>query len=349
MRNLKLTRWFAVLALAIALAQGAASAQEADTLSISGTFHMDAVREYQGGTVGADLAAVFANDNEHWWTLTLYGVSYSYDTYYYEWIDGGATGYDEQSITRVHATSFDFAFFGPDADVLNEVVSRQLIMSSRGDDVFLELRNGYLDDPADPLGDGPYGAWNIGLVSLDDGVQFFAGASWTSQFPTDESGYPSVEPQRVTSQRTLIGDFRPGNSGALESYYDIVDIGSSGPPDVPPTPPTPPTLSIGDGSVREGNKGTSRLDLTVTLSRTSSDAVAVNYQTANGTAMAGNDYSPASGTLTFQPGETSRTIAISVKADRKREANETFTVQLSNPVGATVEDGFATATILNDD
>jgi hypothetical protein len=53
--------------------------------------------------------------------------------------------------------------------------------------------------------------------------------------------------------------------------------------------------------------------------------------------------------LTFQPAQTSRTISIAIKGDRKREANETFSVQLSNAVGATIADGVATVTILNDD
>jgi hypothetical protein len=87
----------------------------------------------------------------------------------------------------------------------------------------------------------------------------------------------------------------------------------------------------------------------VTLSQSSSEWVSVNYATANGTAVAKSDYTATSGTLTFQPGETSRTISVSIKGDRKREANETFSVQLSNAVGATIEDGSATVTILNDD
>jgi hypothetical protein len=101
--------------------------------------------------------------------------------------------------------------------------------------------------------------------------------------------------------------------------------------------------------VREGNKGTTRLNLEVTLSRSISDAVTVRYATANGTAQAKSDYSATSGTLTFPAGETSRTVSIAVKGDRKREKNETFSVQLSNAAGATVADGVATATILNDD
>ena len=80
-----------------------------------------------------------------------------------------------------------------------------------------------------------------------------------------------------------------------------------------------------------------------------SQAITVSYSTANGTAVANSDYTAASGTLTFQPGETSRTISVSIKGDRKREADETFSVQLSNAVGATIEDASATVTILNDD
>jgi hypothetical protein len=77
--------------------------------------------------------------------------------------------------------------------------------------------------------------------------------------------------------------------------------------------------------------------------------VTVNYATASGTAVATSDYTATNGTLTFQPSETSRTISVSIKGDRKREPNETFSVQLSNAVGARIDDGVATATILNDD
>jgi hypothetical protein len=87
----------------------------------------------------------------------------------------------------------------------------------------------------------------------------------------------------------------------------------------------------------------------VTLSQSSNAVVTVHYATANGTAVAPQDYAATSGTLTFQPGETSRTISVSIKGDRKREADETFSVQLSNAEGATIEDGSATVTILNDD
>ena len=77
----------------------------------------------------------------------------------------------------------------------------------------------------------------------------------------------------------------------------------------------------------------------------------VRYGTANGTAVAGRtgDYTATSGTLTFNAGETSKTIAVSVRNDTLVEANETFSVQLSGASGATIATGTGIGTIINDD
>src|SRR5262249_27629309 len=112
MRRLKLVRGAAVLAMGLALASGHAHTQGAETLSISGTFRgvggtVIAGVEYPG-TLGADLAAVYANGHEHAWTLTLHSVTYSHDYFYVEWNDEWGYGYHEEYITRVHATSFEF-------------------------------------------------------------------------------------------------------------------------------------------------------------------------------------------------------------------------------------------------
>jgi hypothetical protein len=189
----------------------------------------------------------------------------------------------------------------------------------------------------------------LGLAPQDPaaGVSFF-GIGWTGiGFNVDLDQYPVVEPRSVGTDHIVIRDRRPGNDGALVSWYNLVDIGPSEPP-VPPPPP-PPTLSIADGSVLEGKKGTRRLHLNVMLSWSSSDTVTVSYATADGTALAKSDYTATSGTLTFQPGETSRTVSVGIKGDLKSEPDETFTVSLSNAAGATITDGVATATILNDD
>ncbi|MGH3372530.1 MAG: Calx-beta domain-containing protein, partial [Nocardioidaceae bacterium] len=71
--------------------------------------------------------------------------------------------------------------------------------------------------------------------------------------------------------------------------------------------------------------------------------------TANGTAAAGSDYTAVTQTVTFAPGETSKTVGVRILGDRTNEPNETFTVTLSNAAGATIGTGTATVTIVNDD
>ncbi|MBS7790189.1 cellulase family glycosylhydrolase [Roseococcus sp. SDR] len=110
-----------------------------------------------------------------------------------------------------------------------------------------------------------------------------------------------------------------------------------------------PTLSIGDAQITEGNSGTAQMLFTVTLSRAMGSAVSVNWGTQNGTATAGSDYVAGSGTLNFAAGETSKTIAVAINGDAVAEANEGFSLLLSAANGATIADGTATGTILNDD
>ncbi|HEX6288526.1 MAG TPA: Calx-beta domain-containing protein, partial [Herpetosiphonaceae bacterium] len=74
--------------------------------------------------------------------------------------------------------------------------------------------------------------------------------------------------------------------------------------------------------------------LTVRLNAASAQSVTVEYATGDGTATAGSDYTTSSGTVTFAPGETSKTISIPLLEDGLLEANETFTVSLSNPANA---------------
>jgi len=113
-----------------------------------------------------------------------------------------------------------------------------------------------------------------------------------------------------------------------------------------------PGITIGDVSVAEGNPqtgATTPLTFTVSLSTASTQPVTVGYATANGTAVAGSDYTAASGTLSFAPGETQKQVTVLVTRDTTAEANETFTVTLANPTNATLAKGVATGTILDDD
>ncbi len=109
----------------------------------------------------------------------------------------------------------------------------------------------------------------------------------------------------------------------------------------------PPSLSIADAQVDEAADAT--LEFTVSLSRAASATVTVDWATADGTATAGSDYTADSGTLTFAPDETSKTVAVAVLDDSHDEGNETLTVTLSNPSGAYLADGEATGTIENTD
>ncbi len=93
----------------------------------------------------------------------------------------------------------------------------------------------------------------------------------------------------------------------------------------------------------------SLLAFTVSLSYASEVPVNVSYSTANGTAVAGADYQEASGTLTFAPGQTTRTILIPTFDDANNEGNESMFVNLSNPVGATIMNSQAEGTIFDDD
>ena len=112
----------------------------------------------------------------------------------------------------------------------------------------------------------------------------------------------------------------------------------------------PPTVSIANASGVEGNAGTSSLLFTVTLSNGSDQTVTVNFATGRGTALvANNDYTAATGTLTFLPGETAKTFGVTLLGDTVNEADETFTVTLSGPVNAGLGTAVATGTIENDD
>src|SRR5688572_2903285 len=128
----------------------------------------------------------------------------------------------------------------------------------------------------------------------------------------------------------------------------LLTPGGSGEPPPPPPPPLP-TISINDVSKLEGKNGTTSFTFTVQLSAAAASTVSVNFATANGTAAAGSDYTAISGTLVFNPGETTRSVTVVVNGDRAREGDETFTVNLSGATGATIFDASGAGVIRNDD
>ena len=135
--------------------------------------------------------------------------------------------------------------------------------------------------------------------------------------------------------------------GDGEGTATITDNDGNSPPPPPPPPPLGlPELDIYDVTVAEdGGNAAFR----VTLSRQSTSTVTVAYETEDGTADVGTDYTGTNGTLTFQPGETERTIEVPVLDDGDDEDNETFTVNLSGAVNARLDDGEGRATITDND
>ena len=108
------------------------------------------------------------------------------------------------------------------------------------------------------------------------------------------------------------------------------------------------TITIGSVSVDEGNSGTVDATFPVTLSAPATTTVTVGYATADDSATAPGDYIPASGTITWAPGESSKSVTIDVVGDTFPEPNETFKVNLANPVNAAIAVGSGTGTIADD-
>lgn len=113
------------------------------------------------------------------------------------------------------------------------------------------------------------------------------------------------------------------------------------------------SLSINDVAIAEGDSGTTLLTFTVTRSG-NLGAFSVDYATADGTATAGSDYVATSGTLSFTAGGSlTQTISVTINGDTLAEANEGFTLNLSNLVNGTgttsIADASGAGTITNDE
>ena len=111
----------------------------------------------------------------------------------------------------------------------------------------------------------------------------------------------------------------------------------------------PPSIAAGDATVPEGTGTGTRAQVPVTLSGPSGRTVTVDYATVPGSASAGSDFTPATGTLTFAPGETAKTVPVGVVGDDTPEGPETFALKLSSPQNATIAAEQGQVTIANDD
>jgi subtilisin family serine protease len=157
------------------------------------------------------------------------------------------------------------------------------------------------------------------------------------------AAYPNASAAQM--RQAILGTARPTASvSGLTATGGRLDVAAA----LNVAPPV--GISITGGSIVEGNAGTAQLAFTVSLSAAAADAVTVNFATGGGTATAGSDYVAQSNSLTFAPGETSKTILVDVIGDTTFESNETFGVTLSGAsANARVQTASATGTITNDD
>ena len=109
-----------------------------------------------------------------------------------------------------------------------------------------------------------------------------------------------------------------------------------------------PSLAVNDVAQAEGN-AQNQMTFNITLSAPSTQTVTVNYSTSNGTAIAGQDYVATANQVTFNPGETSKQVAITILGDFVIEPDESFFIDLSGAVNAPIFDAQGVGTMVNDD
>ena len=121
-----------------------------------------------------------------------------------------------------------------------------------------------------------------------------------------------------------------------------------------PEPPPAASLSIDDVTVDE-DAGSAVFTVTLSTAPGTGETVTVDYATADGSALAGTDYTSTSGTLTFAAAETTQTITVPIIDNTIVGTTDAFTVNLSNATGtigtdtATIADASATGTITEND
>jgi uncharacterized delta-60 repeat protein len=167
---------------------------------------------------------------------------------------------------------------------------------------------------------------------------------------TLDSTFPVTSPSRNTNEQVRSVNIQPdGKVIVTGDFTQIAGVSRSLIARFQGDSTIVPNVSIGNVSLNEGNSGSTTYNFTVGLSTASSQIVTVNYATADGTANAPTDYQATSGSLSFAPGEISKTVTVFVNGDTTVEPNETFTVNLSSALNATILGGVGTGTIINDD
>ncbi len=183
--------------------------------------------------------------------------------------------------------------------------------------------------------------WNAEILSQEGNRYTIRYADWNQDIASGE-----------TLSFGFLGKSNTGSVGQPSDFnlngQDIEPPGTPTEPTPPtPTPSEPPQISINNINVIEGTDD--QAVFRVELSEASSQQVSVQYATSDETAIAGSDYINTSGTLTFDPGETSKLIRVNLVDNDIAEVRETFLLNLSRPQNSQISDPSGVASIEDTD
>ena len=186
------------------------------------------------------------------------------------------------------------------------------------------------------LGPDPVAGWNLEFDfdrTIDSIWNARVGSRAGNHYSLRDAGYNSAIPVNGTVSFGFNGS--PGNVTVFPANYKLNGV---------PVGAAAPTLSVNDVRAAEGAAAA----FTVSLSRAATQTVTVRYATAAGTATV-PDFTAAGGTLTFAPGETSKTVRVTTTDDTLVEGDETFRLLLSAPTNAALADDTGVGTIADND
>ena len=166
-----------------------------------------------------------------------------------------------------------------------------------------------------------------------------AGSATTASF---------IRANLVAGQTYYIGVSGTGNSAYSAVSGTGTTAGATGNYGLSIASANTPAITVSNPAAASPSVAGNSIVFTVSLDFAASSAVSVNYATADITAVAGTDYIATSGTLTFQPGQTSLTVSVPILINASSTGINTFALGLSSPSSnAVIDGGQGTGTITN--
>jgi fibro-slime domain-containing protein/uncharacterized repeat protein (TIGR01451 family) len=187
-------------------------------------------------------------------------------------------------------------------------------------------------------------------ANVEDGRRHQLRLIWNGTSRTLDVHFDGEE--RLIYQRDLIADIFSGTASVIEGFTSASGFVTNLQyvcPTVQCSESGEKLVSIGDARVQGVSAGTVSMVFPLTLSCPSDVAVTVDLRTEDGTARAGSDFAPLNGSITFQPGETSKDVTVQILGDTTAEVDEDFRVVLTRADNATLRYAAGVGTILSDE